>query len=309
MTVRRKSRRAPLPFARRVIQVYAAVLYNAHARGFAEGRIYTGPLKSACVPGLNCYSCPGAVAACPLGALQNAVASSASTGRPGFYVCGILLLFGLLFGRMICGFACPMGLLQELIYKIPLPGGWKKPKKNRLTRGLSWVKYALLAVFAIALPLLYGLRRTPLPAFCKWICPAGTLEGALPLLLHPANGDLRALAGGTFVWKGIVLAAVLVLCVFVFRPFCRFLCPLGALYGLFAKIALLGVRIDRDKCVDCGACVKVCPVDTKAVGDRECVHCCRCVSVCAHGAISVKAGKITLLGPETAGRRAKGERT
>ena len=304
-----KNRKAPrAALTRRLVQVYAAVLYNAHVRGFAEGSIYTGPLKSACVPGLNCYSCPGAVAACPLGALQNAVAASASAGKPGFYVCGILLLFGLLFGRMICGFACPMGLLQELIYKIPLPGRRKKPKKNRLTRVLSGMKYVLLAGFVIILPLLYGLRKTPLPAFCKWICPAGTLGGALPLLLHPANGDLRALVGGTFLWKAVVLAAVLVLCVFVFRPFCRFLCPLGALYGLFAKIALLGVRIDRDKCIDCGACVKVCPVDTKAVGDRECVHCCRCVSVCAHGAISVKAGKITLLGPETAGRRAKGER-
>ena len=308
MTANRKKPKKPTAlFARRLTQVYAAVLYNAHVRGFVEGSIYTGPLKSACVPGLNCYSCPGAAAACPLGALQNAIAASAS--RPGFYVYGTLLLFGLLFGRMICGWACPMGLLQELIYKIPLPGHRRKPKKNRVTRALSLVKYALLAVFVIAVPLFYAFRRVPLPAFCKFVCPAGTLEGALTLMLHPANGDLRNLAGGVFVWKLVVLAAVLAGCVVLFRPFCRFLCPLGALYGLFAKIALLGVRIDREKCVDCGACVKVCPADTRTVGDRECVHCCRCMSVCGRGAISVKAGKLTLLGPETGNQTRKGART
>ena len=89
------------PTTRRLVQLYVAVLYNAHIKGFAEGKIYTGPVKSLCVPGLNCYSCPGAVAACPLGALQNAIAASAN--RPAFYVIGMLMLFGLTLGRVICG--------------------------------------------------------------------------------------------------------------------------------------------------------------------------------------------------------------
>ena len=216
---------------------------------------------------------------------------------------GTLLLFGLLFGRMICGWACPMGLIQELLYKIP----GKKAKKSRLTRGLSAAKYAVLAVFVLLIPGIYALRRVPLPAFCKFICPAGTLEGALGLMLHPANSDLRGMAGWLFFWKLGVMIAVLAACVFVFRAFCRFLCPLGALYGLMARLALAGVRIERDKCAECGACVRVCPMDVKAVGDRECVHCGRCMEVCGHGAISVRAGKIVLAGSE-AGSSAEGGR-
>jgi polyferredoxin len=280
------------PLTRRLIQLYAALLYNAHLKGFAEGTIYTGPLKSVCVPGLNCYSCPGAVGACPLGALQNAVAASAD--RPAFYVVGLLLLFGLLLGRVICGFLCPFGLLQELLHKIPGP----KLKKNRLTRILSRVKYAVLAVFVLAVPAWFALRRVPLPAFCKYICPAGTLEGAVLLLLHPGNEALRDLTGPLFWWKLIVLVAVLLACVFIFRAFCRFLCPLGALYGLLSRLALLGVKTDAARCTDCGACVKSCPMDIRSVGDAECVHCGDCIDVCPTKAISFRAGKIVLRGPQ-----------
>ncbi len=301
MNGRTKKPRPRLSLTRRMVQVYTAVLYNAHVRGWVMGRIYRGPLKTVCVPGLNCYSCPAAVGACPLGALQNAVAASAS--RPGFYVIGTLILFGLLFGRVICGWACPMGLIQELLYKIP----GKKVKKGRVTRGLSWVKYAVLLIFVLLIPGYYALRRVPLPAFCKYICPAGTLEGALGLMLHPNNGDLRALAGGLTLWKLGVMIVILAACVFIFRAFCRFLCPLGALYGLLARLALLGVKLDGDRCVDCGACVRVCPMDVKAVGDRECVHCGKCVEACGYGAISVRAGKIVLAGSAAKGTE-KGRR-
>ena len=278
------------PLTRRLVQLYAALLYNAHLRGFAEGKIYTGPLKSVCVPGLNCYSCPGAIAACPLGALQNAVAASAD--RPAFYAVGLLLLFGLLLGRVICGFLCPFGLIQELLHKIPT----KKLKKSRITRALSRVKYGMLAVFALGIPAWSAFRDAPLPAFCKYVCPAGTLEGAAALLLHPANGELRDMAGGLFWWKLAVMAAVLIACVFVFRAFCRFLCPLGALYGLLAKLALLGVKEDASRCIDCGACVRVCKTDIRTVGDAECVHCGECIGVCPTKAISFKAGNIVLQG-------------
>jgi len=279
------------PLTRRLIQLYSALLYNAHLKGFAEGEIYTGPLKSLCVPGLNCYSCPGAVGACPLGALQNAVAASAD--RPAFYVVGLLLLFGLLLGRVICGFLCPFGLLQELLHKIPT----KKIPKSPLTRKLSRIKYAVLLVFALAIPAWFALRRLPLPGFCKFICPAGTLEGAVLLLLHPANAALRELTGGLFWWKLGLMVLILSCCVFVFRAFCRFLCPLGALYSLFSRLALLGVRVEESRCVDCGACLRACPMDIRAVGDRECVHCGGCIDLCPTGAISFRAGKIVLRGP------------
>lgn len=287
------------PLTRRLIQLYSALLYNAHLKGFAEGQIYTGALKSLCVPGLNCYSCPGAVGACPLGSLQNAIAASAD--RPAFYVVGVLLLFGLLLGRVICGFLCPFGLLQELLHKIPS----KKLKKSPLTRKLSGLKYAILLIFVLAIPAWFALQRLPLPGFCKFICPAGTLEGAVLLLLHPANGELRAMAGGLFWWKLTLLVLILAACVFLYRAFCRFLCPLGALYGLMARLALLGVKVDEGRCTDCGACLRACPVDIRRVGDRECVHCGSCIDLCPVGAISFRAGRIVLRGPEIPGKEAR----
>ena len=291
--------RSKRPLKRRLIQLYSALLYNAHLKGFAEGKLYTGALKSVCVPGLNCYSCPGAAFACPLGALQNAI--SASADRPAFYVVGLLLLFGLLLGRVVCGFLCPFGLIQELLHRLPT----KKLKKSPLTRKLSYIKYGVLLVFALAIPAWFALRRVPLPGFCKFICPAGTLEGAVLLLLHPANASLRALAGGLFWWKLLLLLLILSACVFVFRAFCRFLCPLGALYGLFSRLALLGVRVDESRCSDCGVCLRVCPTDIRRVGDRECVHCGGCIASCPEKAISFRAGKIVLRGPDTErGRRA-----
>ena len=145
---------ALLPTKRRLIQLYAALLTNANVKGFVTGQIYQGPLKTLCSPGLNCYSCPGASGACPLGALQNALASSGK--RVPFYVFGIILLYGILLGRWICGFLCPFGLIQELLHKIKTP----KIKKSSATRVLSYLKYVILALFTIFLPLIYALRAT-----------------------------------------------------------------------------------------------------------------------------------------------------
>ena len=276
------------PTNRRLIQLYTALLYNAHLKGFSEGEIYRGKTKALCVPGLNCYSCPAAVGACPLGALQNAVA--ASTSRPAFYVIGVLLLFGLLLGRVICGWACPMGLLQELLYKLPT----KKLKKGRVTRALSWVKFVLLAVLVLAVPLYYGLRSVPLPAFCKYVCPAGTLEGALTLLTNSANAEKLGLLGPLFTNKFMLLVLILSACVFLWRAFCRFLCPLGALYGLMTRLALVGVKLDRSRCTECGVCRAVCPMDIRRPGDRECISCGKCLDRCPETAISFRAGKYVL---------------
>ena len=280
------------PSRRRLVQLYAMLLYNAHIKGFFEGSIYTGPLKSLCVPGLNCYSCPGAIAACPLGALQNAI--SASANRPAFYVVGLLLLFGLTLGRVICGWLCPFGMLQELLHRVPT----HKIQKNRATRLLSWLKYVILAVFAVIIPAYYAFRRVPLPAFCKYICPAGTLEGAVGLLSNPANADKYGMLGALFTHKIIVMALILTACVFIYRAFCRFLCPLGAVYGLFARVALLGIRVKEESCTGCGACLRVCPMDIRRVGDHECIQCGQCVEACPEKAISLSGGKIVLKGPE-----------
>ena len=287
------------PLKRKLVQLYAALLYNCYARGFIKGDIYTGKAKIACVPGLNCYSCPGAIGACPLGALQNAIASSDK--RMPSYVLGIILLYGLLLGRTICGWLCPMGLLQELCHLLPTP----KLKKSNVTRALSYFKYALLFVLVIIIPRMYSYQSLPLPAFCKYICPAGTLEGALGLLAHPANADKFSMLGLLFTRKYIILVTILASCVFIYRAFCRFLCPLGAIYSLFSRVAVIGVKVDAPSCTKCGRCVSHCKMDVKRVGDHECIHCASCIDVCPTGAISFKAGSITLRANE--GVRPAGE--
>ena len=281
-----------LPSKRRLIQLYSFLLYNAHLKGFLKGDIFTGLSKGACVPGLNCYSCPGAVGACPLGALQNAL--SASGQKASYYIFGILMLYGLMLGRTICGFLCPFGLFQELVYKIPT----FKIRKGTVTRALSKVKYLLLIVLVVILPLYSAFKTVPLPAFCKYVCPAGTLEGAVGLLAHPENADKFSLLGNLFSLKFVILVAVVAVCVFIFRAFCRFLCPLGAIYALFNRFCIVGVRVEDKKCIDCGKCVSKCKMDVRHVGDFECIQCGECVSACPTGAISVKAGRITLKGPE-----------
>ena len=277
-----------IPTKRRLIQLYAALLTNANIKGFVNGTIYQGPGKNACVPGLNCYSCPGAAGACPLGSLQNALAASGK--RTPYYVFGIIMLYGIILGRTICGFLCPFGLVQDLLYKIKTP----KLGKSRVTKVLSYLKYVLLVLMVVVFPLIYMLRDVPLPAFCKYICPAGTLGGAVGLLMNSANDELYGMLGPLFTWKFAVLVVIIVACVFIYRAFCRFLCPLGALYGLFNKFALLGIKLDRPKCIDCGKCITTCKMDITTVGDKECISCGDCVAVCPTKAIEYRGSKIIL---------------
>ena len=269
------------PSKRRIIQVYTALLYNANIKGFFNGQIYKGPTKKICVPGMNCYSCPGAVGACPLGSLQNAL--SASDTRLPAYVFGIIILFGLLLGRTICGFLCPVGFAQELLYKIKTP----KLQKSRATRIISYLKYIVLVGLVVVVPLVFTI-----PGFCEYICPAGTFEGGVGLLSNIQNESLLAILGPLFSWKFSLLVLITVASVFIFRVFCRFLCPLGAIYGFFSKIAVLGVKLDKTKCTDCGLCISACKMDVKKVGDHECIHCGECMSVCPTKAIRWKGSQL-----------------
>ena len=254
------------------------MLYNVHGIGFLTGKIYKGPVKGVCAPGLNCYSCPGAVAACPLGSLQQALAKGRY--RAPLYMLGTILLFGILFGRVICGFLCPFGLLQELLHKIPGP----KIPKSRFTRVLSWLKYIILLIFVILIPVVRLV-----PGFCKYICPAGTLEAGIPLAI--LDDSVRSALGALFSWKMFVLVLVLLLCVFCYRGFCRFLCPLGAIWSLFSGLSFFGICVDKEKCCNCMQCVRSCKMDVKKPGDHECIHCGACREVCPTGAIGSRLKK------------------
>ena len=267
------------------IQAAAAMFSNLHLPNFLKGEIYRGAGKTVCVPGLNCYSCPAASGACPIGALQT-VAGSAKYGF-SYYITGILILFGVLLGRFICGFLCPFGWFQELLHKIPT----KKFSTKKL-KYLTWIKYAVLLVTVFLLPALavndVGMGD---PFFCKYICPQGVLEGAIPLSV--VNSGIRSALGALFAWKFSVLIAVTAVSVFFYRPFCKWLCPLGAFYALLNKVSLFQMKVDTGKCVTCGKCAKACKmaVDvTKTPNHTECIRCGMCVRECPTNAVSFHYG-------------------
>lgn len=265
---------------RKIIQVAAFGFTNSHVSNLLGGKIYRGSWKNFCSPGLNCYSCPAAGLACPIGAMQ-AVESSPKFGF-SFYLIGFVLALGVLFGRAICGYVCPFGLIQELLHKIPSP-------KKHLPKPLTYVKYVILAVLVLLLPAIlvddYGGGA---PTFCEFICPAGTLEGGIPILLtHP---ELRMQLGGIFVLKAAILILTIVGCIFVCRFFCKIMCPLGAIYGLLNKISFYRVHVAQTGCVDCGTCRQVCPMDVDPVkhpDSAECIRCGKCAAACPHYVLCV----------------------
>lgn len=267
------------------IQAGATLLSNIHLSNFFKGGIYQGTGKALCVPGLNCYSCPAASGACPIGAFQ-AVAGSSKFGF-SYYITGFLILVGVLLGRFVCGFLCPFGWLQDLLHKIP----GRKISTKRL-KSLTYVKYGVLIGTVILLPVLVtndvGMGD---PYFCKYICPQGVLEGALPLAAVDAG--IRGALGILFARKLMVLVTVGVLSVIFYRPFCKWVCPLGAFYGLMNKVSLLGVEVDLRKCVSCERCVEVCKMDvdiTRAPNHGECIRCGKCVTVCPVDALAYGCG-------------------
>ncbi|HFC97360.1 MAG TPA: 4Fe-4S binding protein [Thermosulfurimonas dismutans] len=268
-------------------QFLSAVWANSYLGFFLHGGIYTGRLKNLCFPGLNCYSCPLAVMACPLGILQHVMASLRALPRvaleAGLYALGTLLLYGLLLGRFVCGWICPFGFLQEWLYRLPGP-------KIILPRGWRYLKWGFLLVLVLFLPLaLRGPTGYGEVWFCRIFCPAGTLEAALPNLL--TEPGLRALVGLLFYWKLTVLVLVLLGVILYHRLFCKLFCPLGLIYGFFNRIGLFRLRWEERKCVLCGLCEEVCPMELKIpreLNSVECIRCLNCLNTCPARAISLE---------------------
>lgn len=267
---------------RHIIQAVFTAATNGYILGFLRGTVYRGPLKSICVPGLSCYACPGAYGSCPLGALQAVLGGS--TLRFPFYVVGFLLFFGALCGRVVCGFLCPFGFVQDMLHKIPFP---KKIKTFRGDMALRRLKYVLLAVFVILMPLfLTDAIGQGAPYFCKLICPAGMLGGGIPLTA--LNQSLANMIGFLYYWKFAILAAILLLSVIIYRPFCKYLCPLGGIYAFFNKLAFYRMGINQSECIHCGKCERVCPMNVPVLTDinhAECIRCGKCKHACPTGAI------------------------
>ncbi|MGA2363680.1 MAG: 4Fe-4S binding protein [Candidatus Aminicenantales bacterium] len=267
-------------------QAFGALAINAWLPNWLSGQIFQGNVKGVCVPVLNCYSCPSALGACPIGSMQTFFGGlrfnlSVAEKKFGLYVIGLLGTVGSAIGRMPCGWLCPFGFIQELMHKIPTP-------KLRVPRFFSYFRYVFLAVLVVALPLLIvdqmGFGQT---WFCKWVCPAGTLEAGIPLVL--LNEGLRGLVGFMYFWKVALLVFFLGWMTVSKRPFCRAVCPLGAILGLFNKGSLFRMAVDDEKCTLCDKCRNDCPVDIKiyeSANSPDCVRCLKCVDSCKFGAIS-----------------------
>ena len=259
---------------RRIIQYFAAVAVNsAPLLGQPlPNRIYQGPWKQICSPGLNCYACPYAVAACPIGSLQHFV--SYGTYNFSVYIGGFLILFGAGFGRLICGWICPFGLLQDLLHKIPT-------RKFKLFRPLGYLRWAALLGLVFLVPFLTGEQ-----AYCRFLCPAGSLEAGVPFGIFSAQ--VQKMIGSLYFIKISILIFFIAGSIISFRFFCRTACPLGLIYGFFNRIAALGLSFKPDQCTDdCGLCAEACPVDLKPekgeYQTNECIRCLKCRDACPQG--------------------------
>ena len=262
------------------IQALTTLLANIHIPNLFMGKIYQGKIKAVCVPGLNCYSCPAATGSCPIGAFQAVIGSSKF--KFSYYITGVFILLGVTLGRFICGFFCPFGWFQDLLHKIP----GKKFSTARL-KPLRYLKYIILIIFVILLPMFVtnsiGMSD---PFFCKYICPQGVLEGAIPLSL--GNTAIRSALGTLFSFKFLILILVVMLSIVFYRPFCKWICPLGAIYSLFNRISFLNIKVESSKCVGCSQCSKACKMDVdvcKTPNHPECIRCGACIKACPTDAI------------------------
>ena len=153
---------------RKTIQGLWGLITNINLVGFAKGTIYQGPLKRFCVPGMNCYACPAAIMSCPVGSMQAVLCQKKS--KFPFYVIGFLSFIGIFVGRFICGWLCLFGLIQELLYMVPVP---KLSIKEDVDRVLRFAKYIFLFGFCffavIFLRTEFGMS---VPYFCKYCLSA-----------------------------------------------------------------------------------------------------------------------------------------
>jgi len=219
-------------------------------------------LRSICIPALNCHSCPAAVFACPIGVVVN----FASLRIFPFVAIGILGLVGIIGGRLVCGWLCPFGLIQDGLHKIPT-------KKLSVPPKLGYAKYGVLIALVLLVPFFFPGSAL---VFCR-LCPAGTLESSIPWRIMGVSSPF--ILG--FSVRIAILVGVLALVIIVSRGFCRVLCPLGAIFALFNRFSLLRIRLTKHDCNNCGLCAKKCPVDIDPVtqmNSPECIRCLKCTS-------------------------------
>jgi ferredoxin len=235
---------------------------------------------------------PGVDALCPFGGLESLWALLASGGMLQRVAASAFILLvasigiTILFRRAFCGQICPLGALQGAaagLGKFLFKRKFKLP--SAVDRPLRWLKYVVLVVLVITTWFAGSLVVRP---YDPWVA-----------FMHLSSAELW-----TGFWVGaLILVGSLVASLVYDRFFCKYLCPMGAMYGLVSKLGLYRVRRDETKCIDCGKCDKACPVDLevskgKDVTSAECLACGLCVNACpAEGALAIAGPKNTKISP------------
>ena len=258
---------------RRIFQSALGIgVTNGYLKGLIPpGTLWQGPSKGFCVPGLNCYACPASVFACPIGTLQH---YSILRAVPLYFV-GFFTAFCVAVGRMACGTICPFGLFQEVLYKI-------RSSKLRIPPWMTYIRYEVLLGVVILIPFF-----TFQPWFSK-LCPMGTLVAGIPWVT--VNPEIRLMVGELFYVKLAILLAVVVFSVLSKRPFCKVICPLGAIFSLFNRISILRLSWNEDWCTHCDKCTRICPMDISVYRDANSHNCIRCFDCTQCPAVSVLIG-------------------
>lgn len=172
---------------------------------------------------------------CSIGSIQNIALSFAdpsySLPIAVFLFFIIPIVFTFLFGRVFCAGVCPFGAIQDLV----------NVKNYRLSRAVTGA-LSIIPWIYLSFALLYALTRTRF-IICKF---------------DPFIGIFRMAGDAGVIGFGILL---LIMSVFTGRPFCRFLCPYGALLSVFSRVSVFKIRITPKKCITCDLCHDSCPVD------------------------------------------------
>ena len=220
---------------------------------------------------LNCQACELAWLGCPIGMLQQYVLNF----RLPLYVFGVLLTFGTALGRAICGWLCPFGLILDTCNKV-CTHKYHPPEK------LRYFKYFYLGGVVI-LALLSGTIF-----WCRYLC-FGALLGVVPYWL-----TWQTVSAFWLVYHLGVFAAYFTFSYFTHgRAWCRYFCPLGAIFSLLNPFSMLKRHYDFKWCTQCDKCKKICPMGLDPTEDNlhsklDCIKCGRCVRECKSDALSIK---------------------
>ncbi len=217
-----------------------------------------------------CWESPYALMACPIGVLEHAFADRA--WELLIYLFGMVAFVSIIFGRAACGWACPIGFLQDLI-------GGRKTTRNE--KDMRYLKYFVLALIPIVSYITRSLAYTK-------ICPIGGLTATIPnLALSPYGYTFTKY----FYPKMGLVALFFLLIILISRGWCRYLCPVGAMMAPFNKISILQIKYNEEKCIKCFKCAKVCPMQIDMPYNNksmECIRCGKCIEACPTNAIEFK---------------------